>query len=335
MIYKLKQKNEDFMVSEVFMPIFGEGDYSLYLLQKKGIRTVDTVDCIANILNISSEMISYAGLKDEDAVTTQYITIRGGEFGNVFHESECGNFTLKFIGSTPNPMEIGQIYGNAFKVKVRGLSYENALKLSKLKKHEVEILNYYDIQRFGMPNSLKIAHYIGKSIIDRDYSEMLSLLLKSNNISISEYMTYKENEINYFHNSDIRKINFFLSAWDSFLWNKQLQNSIVNYTSEYEVVKREGIDFVYCKIDDKLKQILCDDEIIRHNISKDGIITEKISYRNPLMHTIISATDMGVDLLNDGCYYADISFMLPSGSYATALIDQCIHMSPMNTSSDI
>lgn len=32
MLYKLKQKNKDFMVSEIFMSILAEGDYSLYLL---------------------------------------------------------------------------------------------------------------------------------------------------------------------------------------------------------------------------------------------------------------------------------------------------------------
>ena len=75
--YKYKCRCEDFRVNEILNIVTDGGNYNYYILKKKGFRTVDVIDLIAEKNLIELEDISYAGLKDEDAITLQYIAIKG------------------------------------------------------------------------------------------------------------------------------------------------------------------------------------------------------------------------------------------------------------------
>ena len=63
-------------MTEILNLILDGGDYHYYIMRKKGYRTVDVIDMIAVENDLTISDISYAGLKDEDAITTQYIAVK-------------------------------------------------------------------------------------------------------------------------------------------------------------------------------------------------------------------------------------------------------------------
>ena len=73
---KIKVKPEDFVVEEVAdLPFQKDGDFCVYLLQKRGWNTVDVLKNLSKKLNLPSSDFSYGGKKDKYALTSQYITI--------------------------------------------------------------------------------------------------------------------------------------------------------------------------------------------------------------------------------------------------------------------
>ncbi len=127
--WDVKEKPEDFVVSEVASyPISDDGRYFLYRLIKRNINTGD----LASIYKFR-----YAGLKDKNALTFQYVSFNRfiGEilFERIDRESFYG-FT--YIGKTNTKINIGFLKGNKFSVKVK-----TDIKLKDF------FINYFDLQR--------------------------------------------------------------------------------------------------------------------------------------------------------------------------------------------
>ena len=78
---KLKQRPEDFRVEELTDAVAGEtGEFAFYRLDKTGWTTPDALAAIRRRWQIDFRRLSYGGLKDRHAVTSQFLTIfRGPE----------------------------------------------------------------------------------------------------------------------------------------------------------------------------------------------------------------------------------------------------------------
>ena len=75
---KIKQIPEDFSVEELTETLpSGHGDFCLYLLKKKGSTTPDAIQRIQKSWKLDSRQISFGGLKDKHAVTSQFFSIKG------------------------------------------------------------------------------------------------------------------------------------------------------------------------------------------------------------------------------------------------------------------
>ena len=76
---KLKRIVEDFQVEE--LPVVEPGDrgrFVLYRLTKRGMGTLEAVEAVCRRWNLAGNRVSYGGLKDRHALTTQYLTIVEG-----------------------------------------------------------------------------------------------------------------------------------------------------------------------------------------------------------------------------------------------------------------
>ena len=66
-----KSTPDDFHVNELFKGSFsGEGEHILLNIEKRGLTTGDLVKSLAILINKPIRLISYAGLKDRQALTT-------------------------------------------------------------------------------------------------------------------------------------------------------------------------------------------------------------------------------------------------------------------------
>lgn len=171
---KLKQRPEDFRVEELTAAVETEaGEFAFYRLDKTGWTTPDALAAIRRRWQIDFRRLSYGGLKDRHAVTSQFLTIFRGPKRNLTHE----RITLTYLGQRPEPYTAADISANRFAITLRSLS-DNAVSLAKAALAEVEAVglpNYFDDQRFGSVGNLP--EFVAKEMVFGRYERALWLAL--------------------------------------------------------------------------------------------------------------------------------------------------------------
>ncbi len=162
---QIKTIPEDFVVREVATLPLGNGKYDYYLLQKKGWTTLGAVKRLAHFLQIPLKDIGFAGNKDKQAVTCQYLSVTGVPRKKV-EQFVLPDVTLTYQGSGDKRLNLGDLIGNAFDIIVRDLPERKALSITKIK-------NYFDEQRFGVKQQNAP---IGKALIQGRFKDACDLL---------------------------------------------------------------------------------------------------------------------------------------------------------------
>ena len=74
--FYFKQSVRDFVVDEIPLYDFTkDGEHLILKIRKKNLATWDLINLLAKHLDIHKKEIGYAGLKDKNALTIQYISI--------------------------------------------------------------------------------------------------------------------------------------------------------------------------------------------------------------------------------------------------------------------
>src|SRR3989344_9151480 len=212
-MYKIKDKPEDFIVKEITNVKLGNGDYSVFLLNKKDYTTIKAIQKIAERLNIKLKRIGFAGTKDKKAVTEQYISI----FKTNIKDLILKDIKLKYIGKSEKPISLGDLEGNEFRIIIRDINkrdinnFENNL-------NKIEIPNYFGEQRFSKNNK-----EIGENIVKDDYKKSISFIIKDDKEygdKIKDYL--KKNKNNYIgalRLIPIKILRLYVHSYQSYLWN--------------------------------------------------------------------------------------------------------------------
>ncbi len=143
---KVKRLREDFVVREVTQFPLSGGHFSTYVLEKNGLGTPEAIQEIIKVWNLPRNQISYGGLKDRHAVTSQTITIFRGPERDITQRS----FSLQYLGKAPREFGAKDIAANEFEVTLRGLTADKLAALQQAAAGAAAgIPNYFDDQRFG------------------------------------------------------------------------------------------------------------------------------------------------------------------------------------------
>jgi len=145
---KLKQRPEDFVVEELTDATPGDaGEFAFYRLDKTGWTTPDALSAVRRRWQIDGRRLSYGGLKDRHAVTSQHVTIFRGAKRNLSHE----RVTLTYLGQRIEPFTAADIRANRFAINLRSMT-DDAVSRAEAALGEVAdagLPNYFDDQRFG------------------------------------------------------------------------------------------------------------------------------------------------------------------------------------------
>ena len=145
-----KAAPEDFEDEE--LPAYGpsgEGEHLLVWVEKRGHTTPEVARALARHCGLEERQVSWAGLKDRQAVTRQYLCLpaRGAE--EKLPSFTFPGVTLRSWARHRNKLKGGHLHGNRFSLVLRGVQDPGALEAS-LRLLEVHGLpNYYGAQRFG------------------------------------------------------------------------------------------------------------------------------------------------------------------------------------------
>ena len=142
-----KHSPRDFRVSELLdYEEDPKGEFYVHLLRKVKMDTQDALSLISRLGQVPREDIAFAGLKDRQGETEQWISIRGRRV----ELKEPGLF-LEFRGRTARPIHSKQSRGNRFHIVLRGLAPATARAIQTTLPSLAArgYVNYFDDQRFG------------------------------------------------------------------------------------------------------------------------------------------------------------------------------------------
>lgn len=174
---KLKSSPEDFRVEEITQVKPSAGPHALYRLDKQGLGTPEAIAEVLSRWNIARHQISYGGLKDRHASTTQYFTIFHGP-RNGFQDR---SMRVEYLGQTRHPFHAQDIAANRFEIRLRKInaSLRPLLDQRAAWLQSFGAINYFDDQRFG---SLGLSgEWIGLHWCKSNYERALYLALAEQN----------------------------------------------------------------------------------------------------------------------------------------------------------
>jgi tRNA pseudouridine13 synthase len=147
---------EDFVVEE--LPAFeasGEGEHLLLTIQKRGMNTAFCAQQIARWAGIDERDVSYAGMKDRHALTTQRFSVRIPKKispdVSALNTEEC-----KVLDATWHSRKLarGALAGNRFALTLRDVRADKTQLQESLQKIKAQgVPNYFGEQRFGQEHA--------------------------------------------------------------------------------------------------------------------------------------------------------------------------------------
>lgn len=149
---RLRETPEDFIVDELLgFEAAGAGPHALLHVRKRGANTEWVSRELARVAGCKPFEVGFAGLKDRNAVTTQYFTVPRGkrpaaEFASVSGEG----YEVLSAAEHQRKLPRGALAGNRFEITVRGVGCAAAAldeRIAAIRAGGVP--NYFGPQRFG------------------------------------------------------------------------------------------------------------------------------------------------------------------------------------------
>ncbi len=136
---KVKQSAGDFIVSELLeFPKDSRGKFHIHKVKKSKLSTHEAIDRICRLTGVKRAAIAFAGLKDRQGRTEQWISIEGKRVA--IDES---NLKVYCVGRSKKKIDSTMSRGNRFKIVVRDLVPKDLAAFDR---------NLETVQSFGLPN---------------------------------------------------------------------------------------------------------------------------------------------------------------------------------------
>ncbi|QDQ40922.1 tRNA pseudouridine(13) synthase TruD [Legionella geestiana] len=147
----IREVPEDFQVDEQFSGAFsGDGEHLILHIEKRGLTTEEVVKSLARIVNKPESCISYAGLKDRHALTTQFFSLHlPGEYVEGAEALSAPGWRVISATRHHKKLRPGALSGNRFLLRLREVSDTVALLEQLERVKQTGVPNYFGEQRFG------------------------------------------------------------------------------------------------------------------------------------------------------------------------------------------
>lgn len=168
---KLRTVPEDFIVEEIsaYPPEQKKGRFTIADVKTLNWETNRLVKVLSNRLHISRKRINFAGTKDKRAKTKRLMSFYKIPKDKL-EEISLSNVEIKNIYYSDHTINIGDLKGNRFKIKIRNI--ENKINRDDVReiitffKEKKVFPNFFGIQRFGIIRP--ITHIVGKHLVNGD-----------------------------------------------------------------------------------------------------------------------------------------------------------------------
>jgi tRNA pseudouridine13 synthase len=313
---------EDFEVEEI--PAYepnGEkdGEHFFIWIEKRGRSTQDVAKALAQHCGMNEKEVSWAGLKDRQAVTRQYLCAP-----HRFVESKLPTFVMEGVtvlksARHRNKLKGGHLKGNRFSILLRDVKQPEVAKAAIARLVTYGIPNYFGEQRFGVggDNAQKGKRILQAGGRHRDRFER-KLFLSAYQSDLFNRVLARRLEAGTFAKAlpgDVLKkheTNGEFVCSDAVVDQPRVDSFEVSATGPLfgpEMRRPEG------EVDVLESQVLVDEGIERALFEKGG--NETIGARRLLRVPLALESVEGEGELR-------LKFTLPAGSYATVLLRELL-----------
>ena len=339
--------SRDFIVEEVPLYEFrGSGEHLILKIRKKDLTTWELIQKISEVTGCKLKDIGYAGLKDKDGLTTQFVSIYK-KYEDKINRIESKNIKILETFYHNNKLRIGHLKGNNFYIRLKKVAFIDAKKIENV----LDIIakkglpNYFGYQRFGIEGN---NYKEGKEIL---FGKRFVKNRKKRYFFISAYQSHLFN-LWLSKRVEISKLfeSFSLKELRSlFIYPKELIKNIKEQPLFFKMLPGDilhhypyGKAFECIEMEEEIKRF-ADKEI-----SITGFLPGKKAKRandiaGILEKEFVSECESVMQKMNGSRRFAwifpeilsqtykkeeawyEFSFFLPKGSYATVLVEEILH----------
>ena len=145
------KNSDDFVVREIPLYEFsGDGEHLIVEISKKDMTTSDALHVLSEVTGAKMRDFGYAGLKDKQGMTTQFISMPR-KFESALASFSHEKMKILSLNVHKNKLRIGHLKGNSFFIRLKKVLPNNAKKLEQvfISIDKMGYANYFGYQRFG------------------------------------------------------------------------------------------------------------------------------------------------------------------------------------------
>ncbi|RYW94685.1 tRNA pseudouridine(13) synthase TruD [Legionella pneumophila] len=317
-----KSLPEDFQVNELFEGQFsGEGEHIVLKIEKRGLTTEEVVKSLARLINKPVKLISHAGLKDKQALTTQWLSVHApGEIIDGIETLEAPGWRILECTRHNKKLKPGFLSGNHFIITLRNVSDESDLmhRIEQIKFKGVP--NYFGEQRFGRDggNLIKAEEILvqGRKVKDRFLKGMYFSAARSWLYNLILSRRVKESSWNLPLLGDVIQL---VGSNSVFVNDKSMDEQLLQRIGEKDVSPASPLPGRSKNLVKGTALQIINDVYEEWSAWLDGL--EKNGLEEAWRANILYAEQIEYRI-NQGT--VELSFVLPAGAYATVVLRELV-----------
>ncbi len=172
--------SESHVKHKVLSSSLAENRYLLCILVKRNWDTFRALKAIGKQLEIGTNALQIAGIKDAKAVTAQHITIEGVSVEEI-RKVQVKDIEIRPIGYFHTKLSSYFLLGNQFHIVIRAMTHPKSTVKERITKTTEELKeiggvpNFFGHQRFG--TTRPITHLVGKALLQGNFKKAAMLYL--------------------------------------------------------------------------------------------------------------------------------------------------------------
>jgi len=222
---QLKNSPEDFIVEEQLgFSLTGEGEHLFLFIEKRGLNTEEVIKSLARLLQRPAKTISYAGLKDRQATTRQWISIHcPGEVIENPDSLMAEGWRVLNSSRHNKKLKTGALSANTFQLVIRDIDLIDRVNLRLEQVKRFGVPNYFGEQRFG---------YQGQNLVKAQQLLLENVKIKDRFLRGMYYSAARSLLFNLILSKRIEKQ----------LWNKAIAGDVMQLSGTHSIFTAAEID---------------------------------------------------------------------------------------------
>ncbi|MCF6204487.1 MAG: tRNA pseudouridine(13) synthase TruD [Methylococcaceae bacterium] len=318
----IKTKPADFIVKEQlsFQPE-GTGEHAFIQIQKTGENTEYIARLLARFSGVRQRDVSYAGLKDRHAVTTQWFSIwLPGKSDPDWKKIETEGIKVLQTTRHARKLKRGVLAGNKFQIVIRDWQGDKDELESQLQLIKQEgIPNYFGSQRFGIQGNnvnKALALFQGAKV----KREQRGIYLSSVRSYLFNYLLSERVKLGIW-NQGIEGDVFIFDQSRSYFKSDHLDSTVLDRVKKGEI-HPAGLMVGKGDFETTAKALAMEESIVNtYKVLVDGLVKFDVKANRRAFRVLVN--NLQWEFQEDSIVV--LNFFLPSGSFATALLRELIN----------